>query len=548
VASRRRTRQSSITGNISDVQRRLKYLEARPAPSKLGNYSVKPSNLEPRAVGTDQLGIGVVVQATVGTDAIGNDELGIDAVDSENIRENSVGTSELGTDAVYSENILQDAVGSSEIASDAVNSAEIYQDAVGSSELGLDAASAENIIVDGVGASEIGSDAVNSSEIYQDAVGASELGLDAASAENIIVDGVGASEIGSDAVNSSEIYFDAVGNSELGPDAATAENIDLDAVGASELAPDSVDAHNIIAGAVTGGYGNAIADDTIQSNNIGEDQVYYFHIPANGIGGSYDPVKNNITSQSIGGDDIKNRGIPNTKIELQGLTAAEIAPDAIGTSELSNNAVNTANIVDGAVTSLKTDGGFLRALGSSSPIYVTRTGTTALVGINLGTQSNQAARGDHTHTGGTTTVPAHTHSFTGSSRTTGGAAPNSHTHSFTAAGSVGGVQTSSRKLKREITQYEFDAKKLLNLQLTQFKYKNAVREIQDVHNREWMYGYIAEDVLAAGVEEILVYDKNKEPIALNYGILSTLVIELLKTQQSEIDSLKEEVQRLKDDK
>jgi hypothetical protein len=178
----------------------------------------------------------------------------------------------------------------------------------------------------------------------------------------------------------------------------------------------------------------------------------------------------------------------------------------------------------------------------------TRSSTTVLLGLQFGTASFEVARGNHTHTGGSTSVPAHTHSFTGSSRTTGGAAPSNHTHSFTAAGSVGGVQTSSRKLKREITRYEFDAKKLLNLQLTQFKYKNAVREIQDVHNREWMYGYIAEDVLAAGVEEILVYDKNKEPIALNYGILSTLIIELLKTQQTEIDSLKEEVQRLKDDK
>jgi hypothetical protein len=63
-----------------------------------------------------------------------------------------------------------------------------------------------------------------------------------------------------------------------------------------------------------------------------------------------------------------------------------------------------------------------------------------------------------------------------------------------------------------------------------------------------MHGYIAEEVLEAGVEEILVYDKDGDPSGLNYELLSTLIIELLKEQQSEIESLKEEIQGLKDDK
>jgi len=58
-----------------------------------------------------------------------------------------------------------------------------------------------------------------------------------------------------------------------------------------------------------------------------------------------------------------------------------------------------------------------------------------------------------------------------------------------------------------------------------------------------MYGYIAEEVLATGIEEIVGYDENKEPNSLNYGLLSTLVLELVKVQQNEIDLIKERIKR-----
>jgi hypothetical protein len=61
-----------------------------------------------------------------------------------------------------------------------------------------------------------------------------------------------------------------------------------------------------------------------------------------------------------------------------------------------------------------------------------------------------------------------------------------------------------------------------------------------------MHGYIAEEVLELGFEELLGYDEKGEPASLNYGLLSTLILELVKVQQTEIDSLKEEIQRLKE--
>ena len=120
-----------------------------------------------------------------------------------------------------------------------------------------------------------------------------------------------------------------------------------------------------------------------------------------------------------------------------------------------------------------------------------------------------------------------------------------HDHSVNLAGNTQS-NSSTLKLKKEISDYGIDPKKLLNLQLKKYKYKNQVRYLQDDLNREWMYGYIAEEVLENGVEEIVGYDENKEPASLHYGLLSTLVLELVKEQQKEIDLLKEELRQLEE--
>jgi hypothetical protein len=125
----------------------------------------------------------------------------------------------------------------------------------------------------------------------------------------------------------------------------------------------------------------------------------------------------------------------------------------------------------------------------------------------------------------------------------GEATRGSHTHTVSVSGTSG--TPSTIKLKKEVTDYAMiDVKTLLNLNLKRYKYKNQARNLQE--GREWMYGYIAEEVEELGIKEIVGYDENKEPNAINYGLLSTLVLELVKVQQTEIDSLKEEIQRLKE--
>jgi hypothetical protein len=82
--------------------------------------------------------------------------------------------------------------------------------------------------------------------------------------------------------------------------------------------------------------------------------------------------------------------------------------------------------------------------------------------------------------------------------------------------------------------------------MKRYKYKNSQRGYHDATNREWMYGYIAEDLQELGVEEVLSYDKDGLPDGINYGLISILTLELIKVQQAETDELKEELKKLKE--
>jgi hypothetical protein len=116
-----------------------------------------------------------------------------------------------------------------------------------------------------------------------------------------------------------------------------------------------------------------------------------------------------------------------------------------------------------------------------------------------------------------------------------------HAHS----GSTGGP--SSRRFKTEISDYmPEDLQKILQLNLVKYKYHKRWTPLN--RGREWSYGYIAEDVEDLGVQEIIEYDDKKRPSAINYGLLSTFVLEIVKVQQNEIDLLKQQLAKLMETK
>jgi hypothetical protein len=69
--------------------------------------------------------------------------------------------------------------------------------------------------------------------------------------------------------------------------------------------------------------------------------------------------------------------------------------------------------------------------------------------------------------------------------------------------------------------------------------------MQEEWNRDYLHGYIAEEVQELGVEEILTYNHHGEVETIRYDMLGVLLLELVKEQQSEIDYLREEVKQIR---
>jgi len=109
--------------------------------------------------------------------------------------------------------------------------------------------------------------------------------------------------------------------------------------------------------------------------------------------------------------------------------------------------------------------------------------------------------------------------------------------------------SSSIRYKKDISNLEIaDVKKLLTLEPKKYRYKNSKRSAQDSVNKDFMYGYLAEDLMELGFTEPIGFNENGEPDSINYGLMSMLVLELVKNQQTEIDELKDKVDKLEGNK
>lgn len=426
MATRRRASRSNITGSVSDVQRRIRYLEGRPAPSRLATSVVQRVNIEARSVSTDQIALAAVTNdqlaadaitaAKIGANSVGLDEVAANAVGTSEMQLDSVGTDELGIDAVINENVGTDAINNGNMSNGSVNSAEMTNDSVGGSELAVGAVYGDNIPVDGVGSSELDTNSVQSSEISTDAIGTSELGVDAANASNLGMDSVGNSELASYAVGSANLGTDSVDADALAPGAVGSASFSGGAVGSSELDP------------------GCLTNNKIQDYSI-----------------SYNKVENNYAILSM-----------------------------------QNNA----------------------ALGQGVKLMAGSTGRNASIQAEFGQQfwpweHDTVSEGNHTHS------------------------------------------VSTKRIKKDISHHDIEnIEKYLNLDLKQFKYVEDLKPL--MRDRDFIYGYIAEEASEQGIEELLSFDENMEPNGFEYDYLSTMVVEILKIQRAEIESLEEEIQRLKD--
>lgn len=524
MASRRRSRIKSIAGNINDVQKRLRYLETRPAPSQLAKKVVATKNIALRAIEPEVVADAAIVRRTLAPEAVASANLAKvtdpegAAVTTDTIQDENVTNEKLAGDisddkivGISASKVGPDLLQDDQL--DGISTTKLIGSVVDDQLDGMSTAKLIGEITNDQLEGLITSDKIDSVDAATITVGLiMDDQIDGISGEKIIggVDGAlivdGSIEAIKIAGVDATVIIGNIQPDQIEPNSLTEEQLDTDSVGFDELQANSVDTVQLRGLSVTEG----VIDDLAVARRHLQDDV--------------------IISRMINNGAVQTAGIGNLQV-----TAAKIANSTITSDKLGNigQAIynNTLALGIGLTRSWPSGGG----------------GATAFT-LSVGSGAASVAQGNHTHgtngytAAGSTGVASHTHSVSGSTGTGGAHTGHTgHTHSFSATSGT----PSTLKLKKEITDYQMvDVKNLLNLNLKRYKYKNQARDLQE--GREWMYGYIAEEVEELGIKEIVGYDENKEPNAINYGLLSTLVLELVKLQQTEIDSLKEEIQRLKE--
>jgi hypothetical protein len=352
---------------------------------------------------------------------------------------------------------------------------------------------------------------VGNPELQDDAVLNRNIARDAVNQESVEINAIGQGEMQDDSVGSPEIIDGSVGSAEIADGAVGTSEIALDAVGSNELKPGSVGTNELANGAVTTDkiFGRAVTGDKIAINTI---------------------KKNNIDANSVGSSELEASSVRSTELADSAVTTVKIANSAVTNAKIANSAVTAAKIADGTITFAKTDGQTFSRSVIRNGLTVTSgllLSTTGQLSPSFGTGVNNIARGNHGHAGVI-------------SQALSGANRHSHTIS---------IGASSKRVKKDIEPYKpQDIKKLLNLEPKKYKYKRSERQAHSRLNKEWMHGYIVEELIDLGFPEPAAYDKKGRPSGIDYSLMSMLVLELVKVQQTEIDSLKEEVLRLKDAK
>jgi hypothetical protein len=219
---------------------------------------------------------------------------------------------------------------------------------------------------------------------------------------------------------------------------------------------------------------------------------------------------------------IDNTAVTSAKIGAGAVTTSKIGDLQVTNAKLAANAVTAAKIGEREISVAKLNFAPIVNITAGTGITVFTTGPTNVVGnlgrtvsANFGTGSSNVARGDHNHGGRTGSAAGHTHTI-----------------------------TSSKRFKKDISDYVPDIKNILSLSTKKFKYRNEKRDYS--LGNEWDYGFIAEDLVDLGLTEVIKFDSEGLPEAINYGLFSAMLLEVIKDQQGMIDSLAKDVQDLKD--
>lgn len=231
MATRRRSKARTINGAVSDIQQRLRYVEARPSYSRLAAQVVRRTNVQPRAIASDQLAIDGVITENIATDAVTNDSLAPNAVTTENISNNSVTTPTMASSSVTNDKMADDAISTSNIRNDAVTEPKLASNSVTTAK----------IVDSNVTRSKIENGAINRDKIQDGEITTSKLAFGA-----VITEKIGAGQVSTDNIGQGQVRSNNIDTASI-----TRPKLAFSAVGEAELGGNSVSSGKIQGGAVT---------------------------------------------------------------------------------------------------------------------------------------------------------------------------------------------------------------------------------------------------------------------------------------------------------
>ena len=343
---------------------------------------------------------------------------------------------------------------------------------------------------------------------------------------------VGSAAIAEASITAPLLATNAVTNTKILDGAITDGKISSAGISGNKITSGSVDANyigNLDASKITSGTIDAarlpaVSPDwgDITNKPTTFSPAAHTHAAGDITSGTFDAARIPLISSTMLGAGVVygtlNAGGNVSRIEGNSIGQGDIGPDSIGNSELQNNAVGSANVSTAGKYGIVND-----MINAGSGITKTVTVNAAVgISVNFGTTSTEVPTGNHTHT-----------------------VSNVANGTLTRTTST----PSTLRIKKDIKSYSpTNIKNLLNLEPKTYRYKRSERGFHQTLNKDLMHGYIVEELIDLGFTEPVGYNDEGDPASLDYGLMSMLVLELVKVQQAEIDQLKEEIQSLKDNK
>lgn len=188
---------------------------------------------------------------------------------------------------------------------------------------------------------------------------------------------IGIADLGIGSVGAEELADQSISVADMGAGSVGSLQLVDQAVTTAKIAPNAVTATEIAVGAIAGGVGGVLLDDSIDSADINNNSILGVDIANNTLSGTQ------IANDILDDGDIVDDGLDDTSLAANSVTASELANNAVDTNAIVDGDVTTAKIANQGVTQAKIDsdwsGQRVDATGGAGANY------TVVFGVNNNT-------------------------------------------------------------------------------------------------------------------------------------------------------------------